>query len=340
MKLVIQIPCFNEEASLPATLSALPRTVKGFETVEWLVIDDGSTDDTVGVARRLGVDHIVSFARNRGLARAFMAGIEEALKLGADVIVNTDGDNQYDAACIPDLVRPILEGQALLVVGARPISEIDHFSPAKKLLQKLGSWAVRRASGADIPDAPSGFRAIHREAALRLYAFGAYTYTLETIIQAGRIGLPVASVDIRVNGELRPSRLIPSVFSYVWRSTITILRVFVLYKPLRFFLILAAIFAAPGLLGLGRFLFLWATGEGGGHIQSVVISSGFLAMSVVILIGGILSDLVAANRVLLEDIRSRLLRRDVEDTATRLPSEDSTGAEAASLMTRISRRRL
>jgi glycosyltransferase involved in cell wall biosynthesis len=313
MKLVIQIPCFNEETSLPATLSALPRTVEGFETVEWLVIDDGSTDDTVGVARRLGVDHIVSFARNRGLARAFMAGIEEALKLGADVIVNTDGDNQYDAACIPDLVRPILEGRALLVVGARPISEIDHFSPAKKLLQKLGSWAVRRASGADIPDAPSGFRAIHREAALRLYAFGAYTYTLETIIQAGRIGLPVASVGIRVNGELRPSRLIPSVFSYVWRSTITILRVFVLYKPLRFFLILAAIFAAPGLLGLGRFLFLWSAGEGGGHIQSVVISSGFLAMSVVVLIGGILSDLVAANRVLLEDIRSRLLRREVED---------------------------
>jgi glycosyltransferase involved in cell wall biosynthesis len=210
-KLVIQIPCLNEAATLPATLRELSRLVPGFDSVEWLVIDDGSIDGTAAVARSCGVDHVLRLDHNQGLARAFMAGIEYALKMGADVIVNTDGDNQYSAASIPDLVRPIIEKRALMVVGARPIAEIEHFSPIKKFLQRFGSWVVRAASGAEIADAPSGFRAIHRDAAVRLKVFSQYTYTLETIIQAGRKGIPVVSVPIEVNGFMRPSRLISSL---------------------------------------------------------------------------------------------------------------------------------
>ncbi len=315
MKLVIQIPCLNEADTLPVTLRALPRRVDGFDSVEWLVIDDGSQDDTVEVARRCGVDHVVSSPRRRGLARAFMAGIEAALRVGADVIVNTDADNQYDAACIPDLVRPILEKRALIVVGARPIDGIDHFSRTKKTLQRLGSWMVKVVSGTDIPDAPSGFRAIHRDAALRLYVFSDMTYTLETIIQAGRAGLAITWVPVRVNGPLRPSRLIPSVPVYVARSLATIARIFILYKPLHFFVALAGLFALPGAAGLLRYLVLWATGLGHGHVQSVVVSSGLLAMSIVVLTCGIVADLVAANRTLLEEVRSRQLQRDVTESA-------------------------
>ena len=228
-KLIIQIPCLNEEETLPVTLGCLPRTVPGYDVVEWLVIDDGSTDRTAEVARAHGVDHIVQLSPNQGLAKAFMSGIEASLRAGADTIVNTDADNQYDATNIPDLVRPIVDGRAQSVVGARPIAEIEHFSATKKFLQRLGSWAVRMASGADIPDAPSGFRAIHREAALRLYLFNDYTYTLESIIQAGRKNLKIVSVPIRVNGELRPSRLIKSIPLYIRRSLVTILRIFILY---------------------------------------------------------------------------------------------------------------
>ena len=207
-KMIIQIPCFNEEQTLGVTLAQLPREVPGFDVVEWLVIDDGSTDRTVEVARRGGVDHLVILPHNQGLARAFMAGLEAGLKAGADVIVNTDADNQYDARCLPELVAPILAGRAQIVVGARPIMDIEHFSWLKKALQRLGSGVVRLASRASVPDAPSGFRAIHREAALRLCVFNEYTYTLETLIQAGRKNIPVASVPIRVNGETRPSRLV------------------------------------------------------------------------------------------------------------------------------------
>jgi glycosyltransferase involved in cell wall biosynthesis len=322
-KLIIQIPCFNEAATLPVTLAALPRTLSGFDKVEWLVIDDGSTDDTVEVARKHGVDHVISLQHNKGLAKAFMVGTETALILGADIIVNTDADNQYDASCIPDLVQPILEKKALIVIGARPISEIEHFSPLKKLLQRLGSWAVKVASRTDIPDAPSGFRAIHRDAALRLYVFNDFTYTLETIIQAGRKGIPITWVPIRVNEVLRPSRLISSVPSYIGRSIVTIFRIFVIYKPFRFFGLLSALFAIPGTAGLARFLYFYAIGEGHGHVQSVIISSGLLAMAMVLFIGGMIADLIAANRVLLEDMRSRLLQRDVSETMARhagLPS--------------------
>lgn len=314
-KLIIQVPCFNEEATLAITLADLPRTVPGFERVEWLVIDDGSTDRTVEVARANGVDHIVSLPTNRGLARAFMAGIEASLKLGADVIVNTDADNQYDARSIPDLVAPILARKALIVVGARPIEEIAHFSATKKLLQRLGSWVVKQASGTIVADAPSGFRAIHRDAAVRMNVFNSYTYTLETIIQAGRNGIPIASVPVGVNGDLRPSRLVKSIGSYVWRSIITVLRIFVLYKPLRFFFGLAALAALPAVLVIARFLYHFAIGEGAGNIQSLVIGAGFLAVSGVLAVGGILADLIATNRRLLEEIRERQLRAELQGMA-------------------------
>ncbi|MFD2056920.1 glycosyltransferase family 2 protein [Mesorhizobium calcicola] len=309
-KLIIQIPCLNEEGTLAVTLADLPRQVAGFDAVEWLVIDDGSTDRTVEVARENGVDHVVSLPHNQGLAKAFMTGIETALKLGADVIVNTDADNQYDASCIPDLVRPILEKKAQIVIGARPISEIEHFSPVKKFLQKLGSFVVKLASGTTVPDAPSGFRAIHRDAAIQLNVFNRYTYTLETIIQAGRRNIPITSVPIRVNGDLRPSRLVKSIPSYVRRSLITVVRIFIVYSPLRFFSVCAAIVAAPGLIMVVRFLFHYWMGEGSGNIQSLVLSSALLALAGILAMSGVISELVAVNRQLLEEIRIRQLQQE------------------------------
>lgn len=311
-KLLIQIPCYNEEHALPAALAALPRQLLGFDRVEWLVIDDGSTDGTVEAARRAGVDHVVSLPRNQGLARAFAAGLEACLKVGADVIVNTDADNQYDAAGIPALVQPILEGRAQIVVGARPISEVEQFSFTKKLLQRLGSAVVRMASNTRIPDAPSGFRAIHAEAALRLCVFSDYTYTLETIIQAGRKNIAITSVPIAVNAAVRPSRLVRSIPSYVRRSLFTIVRIFILYKPLRFFLYVGTAFLLPGLaIGL-RFLLNFLTGQGQGNVQSLILAAVLLVTAVVVYAAGVLADLVASNRVLLEELRMRQLRAEVE----------------------------
>ena len=235
LKLVIQIPCYNEAATLGTTLRELPRTVPGVDRVEWLVIDDGSTDATVAVAREHGVDHIVRLPVNRGLARAFMAGLEAALRVGADIIVNTDADNQYCAADIPALVAPVVAGRADMVIGARPIGDIAHFSPAKKLLQRIGSRVVQLASNTRVPDAPSGFRAFSLAAATQLNVFSSYTYTLETIIQAGQKGLVVDSVPVRVNADLRPSRLVRSVPQYLWRSGLTIGHIFLIYRPFRFF---------------------------------------------------------------------------------------------------------
>ena len=312
MKLIIQIPCLNEAEVLPVTLADLPREVPGFDSVEWLVIDDGSTDGTSEIARAHGVDHIVRHPVNRGLARAFMSGLEAALAEGADVIVNTDADNQYRADCIPALVEPILAGRAQMVVGARPIVDHPAFSPLKKLLQLVGSWTVRVASGTRIPDAPSGFRAYHREAALQLYVLDAYTYTLETIIQAGRKGIPVESVPVEVNGDLRPSRLMKSKTDYIRRSIFTIVRIFVVYKPLRFFTFLALATALPGFIGIARFLVYWAAGDGGGRLQSLILSGALVATAAIFQMGGLMADVVAANRRLLEDIRARQLRRDVE----------------------------
>lgn len=303
MKLIIQIPCYNESATLAIALAALPRQVAGFDQVEWLIIDDGSYDETVAVAQANGVDHVVRHTRNQGLARGFMTGLDACLRLGADVIVNTDADNQYNADDIPVLTAPILEHRAEIVVGARPIATIEHFSPIKKLLQKLGSWVVRVASKTDIPDAPSGFRAMSRTAAQRLMVFNDYTYTLETIIQAGQKNMAITSVPIRVNQDLRPSRLVKSIPSYIKRSIITIVRIFIIYRPFRFFgSIGAVLFGAGFLLGL-RFLFYYFEGVGAGHIQSLILASVFLGMGFQAFLIAFVADLLAANRKLLEDIR-------------------------------------
>jgi glycosyltransferase involved in cell wall biosynthesis len=312
MKLIIQIPCFNEEQTLPATLADLPSEVEGFDVTEYLVIDDGSNDRTIEVAREQGVHHIVKLVKNRGLARAFMAGLEECLRQGADVIVNTDGDNQYRGECIQSLVNPILAGETQIVVGARPISEINTFSPIKKFLQYLGSWVVKVASGAKIPDAPSGFRAYHREAAILLRVNNNYTYTLETIIQAGQMGIPMTSVPVSVNKVLRPSRLFRNTFEYVFRSVSTIFRVFILYRPFRFFFSLAAIVSIPGLGGIIRFLYFYFTEGGTGHVQSLVLSGLLVALGSIIMAVGLLADLTSSNRRLLEDIRVRQIKLDLE----------------------------
>lgn len=311
-KLIIQIPCLNEEQTLPVTLADLPRAVEGFDKVEWLIIDDGSTDATVDIAKARGVDHIVRLRHNQGLAKGFMAGLEAALKAGAEVIVNTDADNQYDAACIPDLVRPILVGEADIVVGARPIGDIAHFPIFKKLLQWVGSWAVRVASNTRIPDAPSGFRAIHREAALSLVVYNQYTYTLETIIQAGRKGMRITSVPIRVNGDLRPSRLVKSISSYVIRSMATILRIFLVYKPLRAFLAIGILLMIPAIALGARYVWLITTDQAGGHVQSLILSAILFTGGFVSIALAVIADLLAVNRTLMEEVRMRLLRAEIE----------------------------
>jgi glycosyltransferase involved in cell wall biosynthesis len=306
------MPCFNEEETLAIALRALPREVDGFDVVEWLIIDDGSTDDTVGVARAEGVDHIVRHTHNRGLAAAFMTGLDACLRAGADVIVNTDADNQYEARDIPLLVAPVLLGQADIVVGARPIGDIAHFSPIKKALQRLGSWAVRAASKTDIPDAPSGFRAMSREAAMRLNVFNEYTYTIETIIQAGQKGMAITSVPVRVNGDLRPSRLVRSIPSYVKRSIVTIVRIFVTYRPMRFFMIPGiTLGSAAVLIGL-RFLYFFATGRGDGHIQSLILAAVLALIGAQLLMFGFIAELQGNNRKLLEEIQWRARRADYE----------------------------
>lgn len=306
MKLIIQIPCYNEEETLPITLANLPRQVAGFETVEWLVIDDGSSDATVRIALDAGVDHVVQHSINRGLAVAFMTGINACLSLGADVIVNTDADNQYNADDIPLLTTALLENKADVVIGARPISEIPHFSWLKKRLQRLGSWSVRVASGTSVEDAPSGFRAYSKVAAQQIIVFSPYTYTLETIIQAGRNNFSVLSIPIRVNEDLRPSRLVKSIRSYVSRSLVTIVRTFVVYEPFRFFLFIGlALFSAGVILGL-RFLWFWLGGDGAGHVQSVILSSALLVIGFQTCLVAFIADLVATNRKLLEDIRIRV----------------------------------
>jgi glycosyltransferase involved in cell wall biosynthesis len=297
------MPCFNEAGTLEIALSALPRDVEGFDCVEWLIIDDGSTDETVKVAQRCGVDHIVQHMGNKGLAVAFMTGIENSLKFGADVIVNTDADNQYDARNIPDLVKPILEHRSEMVIGARPINAIEHFSPAKKLLQKIGSWVVRGASKTNIPDAPSGFRAFSKSAAQKLIVFSEYTYTLETIIQAGQKDISVCSVDVGVNEDLRPSRLVKSIPSYIQRSIFTIIRIYVIYRPFRFFLTLGALLFFVGLLISLRYMYFYFFENGEGHIQSLILSAIFIMMGFQTILVSFLADLLSANRKLLEDIR-------------------------------------
>jgi glycosyltransferase involved in cell wall biosynthesis len=322
-KLIIQIPCYNEESTLGVTLSALPRVILGVDAVEWLIIDDGSTDKTVEVAKAHGVDHIVRLPRHQGLASAFVAGLEASLRAGADLIVNVDADNQYCADDIPQLIAPILIGKADIVVGARPISEIEHFSPLKKLLQKLGSWVVRLASKTDIADAPSGFRAMSRDAAMRLHVFNDYTYTLETIIQAGQKGMVVTSVPIRTNKDLRPSRLVTSIPDYIRHQVLTLLRIFMTYQPFRFFAVPGiALFSLGMLIGL-RFLYFYVTRAGAGHIQSLILAALLMGMGSFLTIVGLLADLISVNRQLLERVDWRVQK--IEET---LKDKQISGSEA------------
>lgn len=306
MKLIIQIPCLNEEESLPVVLKELPRDLPGVDAIEWLVIDDGSSDKTVEVARQFGVDHIVSHPKNLGLATAFMAGIRESLRQGADIIVNTDADNQYKSEFIPNLIQPILDNKAEFVIGARPISEIEGFSRIKKILQKLGSWTVRLASNTDIPDAPSGFRAISKHAARKLNVFSGYTYTLETIIQAGKKGIAITWVPIETNADLRPSRLLRSIPSYLFRSITTIIRIFIVYRPFRFFASIGFLLVSTGSLLLLRFLYYYFFASGAGYIQSLIIASILVGIGFQTILIAFVADLISVNRRLLEKINMSL----------------------------------
>ena len=307
MKLIIQIPCLNEEDALPATLAALPREVEGFDTVEWLVVDDGSTDRTAQVAREGGVDHIVRFNTNKGLAVAFQAGIDASLKLGADVIVNTDADNQYRADDIPALVAPILAREADVVVGDRSVKEQDEFSRVKRILHSWGSWVVRQASQTDIPDVTSGFRAYNREAALRLNVLSRFTYTVETIIQAGKSDLAITHVPIRTNPKVRESRLFSSIRQYVKRSVTTILRIYLMYEPLPAFLWPAAVVGLGGLALLGRFAWFYFTAPGPtGHVQSLIVGVALLIFALQLVLLGVIGDLLRMNRLISEQTLHRV----------------------------------
>ncbi len=325
MKLIIQIPCLNEAKTLGIALAELPRSVPGIDKVEILIVDDGSSDDTVAVARAAGVDHIVRHPANFGLARAFMTGLDASLKLGADIIVNTDADNQYCAADIPALVAPILEGRAEYVIGTRPIARIEHFSPVKKFLQKLGSYVVRRISGTRVEDAPSGFRALSRDAAMRMNVFNRYTYTLETIIQAGYKNIPILCVPVRVNADLRPSRLVKSIPRYIQRSIFTMIRIFVVYRPFKFFFSIGTVFFLVGFLLGCRFLWHWLAGGGRGMTQSLILAAVLMLMGTVFSMMAFIADLLSVNRQLLEDIQYRQ-RRNCFDPM--LPCEEKMQKKA------------
>ena len=317
MKLIIQIPCYNEEDTLPQTVHDLPRALPGVDEIEYLVVDDGSTDRTAKVARELGVHHVVRLKQNRGLAHAFMIGLEAALQAGADIIVNTDADNQYRGDDVGRLIQPILEKQADIVVGDRGIAALVHFSPLKRLLQRLGSWVVQRASGIPIPDATSGFRAFTREAALRLTVLGDYTYTLETLIQAGARRMAVAYVPIRTNPQTRPSRLIRSVPSFLTLSAITIIRFYIMYRPIRFFTSIGGTLVAGGVvLGL-RFLYLFLQGKGTGNVQSLILAAILSIVGFQVCLIGLVADLVRMNRKMLEDALYLVRRMDLEHLKTK-----------------------
>jgi glycosyltransferase involved in cell wall biosynthesis len=312
MKLIIQIPCFNEAEQLPQTLADLPRAIDGFDSVEWLVIDDGSTDATVEVARAHGVDHLVRLTNNKGLAAGFQAGIDTALKLGADVIVNTDADNQYCGADVVTLVRPILEGRADMVVGDREVSDIAHFSPLKKSLQRLGSWVVRQASSTSVPDTTSGFRAYNREAAIQMMVVSKFTYTLETIIQAGKLLVAVDHVPVRTNPKTRESRLFPSMGAYVRRNAVSIFRIYAQYEPLRVFWSLALVIGLGAIAVWIRFVVAYAEGNGKGHVQSLILGAVLFIAAVVLWALGVIGDLLAAQRVMTQRTFERVRRIELQ----------------------------
>jgi glycosyltransferase involved in cell wall biosynthesis len=313
MKLIIQIPCYNEEETLHLAYNDLPKKIDGIDEIETLIINDGSKDKTVEKARELGVNHIVSFKRNKGLAKGFMAGLDACLHLGADIIVNTDADNQYNGADIEKIVRPIIDGKADIVIGERPIDQTEHFSWKKKKFQHLGSWVVRVASNSDIPDAPSGFRAYSREAALHLNVVNEYTYTLETIIQAGNEKIAMTSVPIRTNPETRPSRLFSSMWRYMKRSATVISRSFIMYKPLKFFITIGMILILIGLVLGIRFIVLFAMGDGSGHVQSLILTAILFMLGFQTCTIGLLGDTIAANRKLLEDVQYRVRKMECSE---------------------------
>jgi glycosyltransferase involved in cell wall biosynthesis len=321
MKLIIQIPCHNEALVLPATIEALPRILPGFDWIEILVVDDGSQDGTVDAARHAGVEHIVRLPGHQGLAAAFTAGLDASLKLGADVIVNTDADNQYQADDILHLVEPILAGRAAIVIGDRGVATLAAFTPAKRRLQRLGSWVVGKVSGLNIPDATSGFRALSREAALRTLVLSNYSYTLETLIQAGSRHLPVEFVKIRTNPETRPSRLMRSIPHYLANSSATILRAYTMYRPLRVFSILGGLLLLSGLALGVRFLYFWALGQGNGHIQSVILAAVLSIVGFQVFLIGLVADLIGFNRKILEELLYRV--RVIESQPDRAETSDN-----------------
>ena len=310
MKLIIQIPCFNEAETLEVTLNDLPKHIDGIDEIEYLIIDDGSHDNTAEVAKKWGVHYVVRFRRNKGLAKGFMAGLDACLKNGADIIVNTDADNQYCGADIETLVRPILDKKAHIVIGERPIDDTEHFTPLKKKLQHFGSWVVRKASKTTIPDAPSGFRAYSREAAMRINVINDYTYTLETIAQSGREKMPVMSVPIRTNPELRESRLFHSMWGYIKKSMLTIVRTYLMYRPLYFFFMLGSILALVGVGFFVRYFVFFCSGEGGGHLQSLILASTLLIVGFQTIVVGLLGDVISANRKILQDVQYHVRKMD------------------------------
>lgn len=310
MKLIIQIPCFNEAETLEVTLNDLPKHIDGVDEIEYLIIDDGSHDNTAEVAKKWGVHYVVRFRRNKGLAKGFMAGLDACLKNGADIIVNTDADNQYCGADIETLVRPILDKKAHIVIGERPIDDTEHFTPLKKKLQHFGSWVVRKASKTTIPDAPSGFRAYSREAAMRINVINDYTYTLETIVQSGREKMAVMSVPIRTNPELRESRLFHSMWGYIKKSMLTIVRTYLMYRPLYFFFMLGSILALVGVGFFVRYFVFFCSGEGGGHLQSLILASTLLIVGFQTIVVGLLGDVISANRKILQDVQYHVRKMD------------------------------
>lgn len=312
MKLIIQIPCYNESETLEVALNDLPKKLEGIDQIEYLIINDGSKDNTVEVAKNWGVHHVVNFTQNKGLAKGFMAGLDECLRQGADIIVNTDADNQYCADDIQKLIQPILDGKADYVIGARPIDETEHFSFIKKKLQHLGSWAVRKASATDIPDAPSGFRALSREAAMKINVVNDYTYTLETIVQAGREKLAITSVPIRTNAELRPSRLFKSIWGYVKKSIVTILRAYMMYKPLKFFTYLMIPPTAVGAAYIIRYFYYVFMGTSEGHVQSLILSCMLIIVGFLTFMIGLVADVISANRRLLQDTQYHVRRTEYD----------------------------
>ncbi len=311
-KLIIQIPCLNEAQTLPATLRDLPRRVPGIDLVEVLVVDDGSSDDTVTVAEACGVDHVVRLRRRKGLAAAFAAGIDAALKLGADYIVNTDGDNQYAGGDIPALLAPLLAGQADMVIGDRNIQSLGHLSLTRKRLQQMGSWVVRQVSNTEVPDTTSGFRAYTREAALRMTIVSEFSYTLESIIQAGKKRFAIAHVPIRTNARTRDSRLFSSVWTYIKASAATIVRIYAMYEPLKVFTSIGLVIFAAGLAISGRFLYYYVTGTGLGHLQSLILSAILMIVGFQVALIGLVADVISANRKLLEDLLYRVRKIELE----------------------------